>query len=221
MVYVFTAQEILDFEALLSPARFTTYLNARNGNKHKALELYIWNTQLSAALYELLQFCELAVRNAAVEAIEIEFGANWHHSRGFTYTLPISKGRYKPRADLVNCASALPTAGKVVAELKFVFWQYLFVKSHDARLWKTYFSTVFPAYDHSKSVEAARSEIYNDLDIIRKLRNRIAHHEPIFNRTLTEDRDRILKLISWRRPSTAAWLGTFETVSTLLANRPA
>jgi hypothetical protein len=221
MPHAFTPQEISDFEALLSPPRFATYLREVNGDRHKALELYLWNTELSAALFVLLQFCEVAVRNAAVQAIEAEFGPNWHLNRGFVYTLAASKGRYQPRRDLTACAAALPTAGKVVAELKFAFWQYLFVKAHDGRLWNKHFSQIFPAYDAALSIEIARTQVYSDLEVVRRLRNRIAHHEPIFSRNLADDKDRIFRLITWRRPAAATWLASFEKVSNLLATRPA
>ena len=221
MPHAFTPQDIVDFEAVLSPPRFATYLREVAGDRHKALELYIWNTEVSASLFVLLQFCELSVRNAAVEAIEAEFGANWHLNRGFVYSLSAAKGRYQPRRDLTSCAAALPTAGKVVAELKFAFWQYLFVKSHDARLWTKHFAQIFPGYYTALSIDAARAQVYADLEAIRRLRNRIAHHEPIFSRNLSDDKDRIIRLVTWRRPAAAAWLAGFETATYLLANRPA
>jgi hypothetical protein len=220
MPYAFSNAEISDFEALLSPPRFATYLRETNGDRHRALELCIWNTQVSEAFYSILQFCELAVRNAAVEAIESEFGANWHLNRGFVYTLSTAKGRYSPRTDLVNCSQNQPTAGKVVAELKFAFWQYIFVKSHDQRLWLPHLAAIFPGCDNALSVAQARAKIHSDLDAIRKFRNRVAHHEPIFNRNLIEDKERILTLVSWRRPALEPWINQFEQVSQLLQARP-
>ena len=136
MPHNFTVQQILDLEAVLSPPRFGTYLRETGGDRHKAMELYCWNTDISAAFYVMLQFCELAIRNGAVEAVEAEFGANWHLNRGFVYTLPkLNKGRgYQPQTDLQTCARRFPTAGKVVAELKFAFWQSLFVKGQQVRI---------------------------------------------------------------------------------------
>lgn len=131
------------------------------------------------------------------------------------------KKRYQPRNDLSNCAKRLPTAGKVVAELKFAFWQTLFVKGQQARLWDKHFADVFPGYDRNLTVKQARAAVYDDLEIIRRLRNRIAHHEPIFAHDLEEDRNRIRKLIAWRRPAIADWVDGIEDVSELLGNRPA
>lgn len=222
MPHQFTPQEIADLEAVLSAPRFATYLRETDGDRHGAMELYCWNTNVSSAFYVLLQFCELAVRNAAVEAIEKEFGENWHLNRGFAYSLknPTKRNAYNPRNDLTQCAKRLPTAGKVVAELRFAFWQHLFVTAHDPRLWDQHFTDVFPGHDTTLTIAQARAQIYQDLDVLRRLRNRIAHHEPIFARDLDDDQKRTRRLISWRRPRTAAWLDTFETVTSTLRSRP-
>lgn len=222
MPRVFSPQQVIDLEAVLSPPRFATYLREAGGDRHRALEIYCWNTDISAAFYVMLQFCELSVRNGAVEAIEAVFGPNWHLNRGFGYTLPVLNGGrgYQPGQDLRQCASRVPTAGKVVAELKFAFWQYLFVQGQDPRVWTPRLATAFPGYDRAMTVPAARASMYDDIEKIRKFRNRIAHHEPIFGRNLSDDKNRIRKLVEWRRPGTASWLDGIETVSALLAQRP-
>lgn len=217
-----TPAQVDDLEGVLSAPRFATYLRATGGDRVQAMQLYCWNTDVSAAFYIMLQFCELAIRNGAVEALETSFGANWHLNRGFKYTLPqLNNGRgYQPRRDLESCSTRLPTAGQVVAELKFAFWQYLFVVGQDQRLWVPHFSTCFPGVDPALTAPAARAVMFDDIDRIRRFRNRIAHHEPIFARQLTEDRDRIGKLIHWRRPVSAGWLAGVERVTALLAARP-
>ncbi|WP_110590682.1 Abi family protein [Tritonibacter mobilis] len=222
MSHTFTGQQVIDLEAVLSPPRFGTYLREVGGDRHKAMALYCWNTDISAAFYIMLQFCELSIRNGAVEAVEAEFGPNWHLNRGFGYTLPVLRGGrgYQPRDDLQSCARRLPTSGKVVAELKFAFWQHLFVKGQQARIWDAHLASAYPGYNKSLSLSDARTRMFKNIEVIRKLRNRIAHHEPIFSRNLAEDRDRIREVIQWRRPGTAQWVDTIEKVTDLLASRP-
>lgn len=216
----FTREQIHDFESLLSPPRFGTYLRAASGDRNKAMELYCWNTQVSAALYVMVQFFELAVRNAAVETLEAEFGPNWHLSAGFVKTLRAPRRGYQPREDLTSCAARLPTAGKVVAELKFAFWQGLFVKGQQARVWDTQFASVFPGYTKRLIVAQVRAHVYEQIEAVRRLRNRVAHHEPIFRRDLSEDRDRIREMVQWRRPRVAQWLDDFEQVTALILVKP-
>lgn len=220
MPHAFTVQQIVDLEAVLSPPRFGTYLREAAGDRQRAMDLYCWNTTISSAFYVTLQFCELSIRNGAVEAVEAVFGANWHLNRGFSHTLPVPKRGYQPKDDLAECARRLPTAGKVVAELKFAFWRHLFVKGQQARIWDPELANAFPGYDHTLTLSQARASLFDDIDAIRKFRNRIAHHEPIFSRNLTEDHQRIRRVIEWRRPGTAAWLDGVETVTRLLAERP-
>lgn len=214
-----SAQQVYDLEGILSSPRFATYLRETGGDRIRAMQLYCWNTDISAAFYIMLQFCELAVRNGALEAIEHEFGANWHLNRGFYRTLRRTRG-YDPNRDLQDCARRLPTAGQVVAELKFAFWQHLFVRGQDARLWMPHFQGCFPGVDPALTIPQARAAMFDDIRQIRGFRNRIAHHEPIFARQLADDRDRISKLIHWRRPLSATWLSGVERVSALLVARP-
>lgn len=213
--------QVADLEQVLSPPRFATYLREARGDRVRAMQLACWNTEVSAAFYVLLQFAELAVRNGAVEVIEAAFGPNWHLNRGFWHTLPVYKGKgYQPQADLQSCAARLPTAGKVVAELKFAFWESLFVQGQDTRLWRPHFRQGFPGAEEHLTVEQARASLHADVEQVRRFRNRVAHHEPIFLRNLVEDHDRVMRLVRWRRPGAATWLAGIERVSGLLAARP-
>jgi hypothetical protein len=54
----------------------------------------------------------------------------------------------------------------------------------------------------------------------RKLRNRIAHHEPIFSRDIHEDHARVNELIAWRCQYTAGWVSSLEAVSAMLPLSP-
>lgn len=110
--------------------------------------------------------------------------------------------------------------GKVVAELKFVFWQKMFTQRFDARLWDGRIISLFP--NTAVAVEAGlRSRIYSDLEVIRKLRNRMAHHEPIFARNLNAELDQILDLIQLRSAEVSAWVRANESVSRVLLTKPA
>ena len=66
----FTPQEITDLPDVISAPRFATYLQAKQGHVDQALELYAWNMEVSAAFMVPLHLCEVAIRNAAGDAIE-------------------------------------------------------------------------------------------------------------------------------------------------------
>lgn len=65
-----------------------------------------------------------------------------------------------------------------------------------------------------------REHLHNDLDIVRRLRNRIAHHEPIFDEKLLSIYNKIIKIIGYRCQETANWVASHQTVTTLIAQKP-
>ena len=75
---------------------------------------------------------------------------------------------------------------------------------------------ILPNLDSTKTVAQLRQEIYADLEHVRLLRNRIAHHEPIFNRNLTDDLDKITALIRFRCELTADWMTQGQRVTKYL-----
>lgn len=215
----FTPEEIHSLPTVLSAPRFATYLAEKASNKEAALELYRWNMELSAAFFVPLQICEVSVRNSIVTAIERTYGPNWPWEKGFEISLRNPVIGYSPRRDLLGL-SRLPTSGKIVAELKFVFWERMFTKSHDAVIWNKQFKTVFPNTDPLKTIQQLRAEGFDRLARIRDLRNRIAHHEPIFRRNVQEEYDRIRAVVAWTDETAADWLDKVETVTTMIGRKP-
>lgn len=216
----FTTEEIHALSKVLSAPRFATYLAAMGGDKEAALELYRWNMELSAAFLVPLQICEVSVRNAIVTAIESVYGANWPWEKGFQISLRNPSTGYSPRKDLVDLAGRLPTSGKIVAELKFVFWEKMLTHSHDAVIWNPFLRSVFPSSDTARTVQQLRSDGFAALQKIRDLRNRIAHHEPIFRRNVQDEYDRIRTLIAWVDPVAAAWVDKVQQVTAFIARKP-
>lgn len=209
-----------DVIAILSAPRFSTYLAAAGHDQAAALELYAWNAQVSSALMVPAHFAEIASRNAAAEALEAVYGPQWPWAAGTARSLPNPRSGYSPQRDLQRTATRQPTTGKVIAELKFAFWGKLFTARHDQRVWVPRIHSLFPNADPDLSVADLRLRIANDLESIRVLRNRIAHHEPIHTRDLDEDLARMLDLIELRSSSTARWVRAIETSTAVLASRP-
>lgn len=218
----FSPDEIHELPLIISAPRFATYLQAMANDRVKALELYEWNLSLSAALIVPLQVCEVAVRNGVAEAIERVHGANWPWNNGFIRSLPRPRGpfRYNPANDLQTCAASLPTTGKVIAELKFAFWETLFTVGQDSRIWNPHFRACFPGAPLAQTIAQCRATAHADLRIIRLLRNRIAHHEPVFTRNIADDYQRIHDMIAWRSQVAAAWMDGKQSVLALLAVKP-
>lgn len=213
----------------LSANRISTYEQAKGVTKaglalplplDKALELYAWNAQVSAAFLHPLHICEVVVRNGVANTIEAVYGPTWPWSAAFIRSLPNPTGGYSMRRDLLSARNGQTTAGKVIPELKFAFWQRMFTGRNDLRLWVPLLRQHFPHFPAAMDPAACRSWMFNALDSVRALRNRIAHHEPIFARNLVDDFDVVSALIARRCPPTAGWMKEHQQVSLLLAKPP-
>lgn len=219
MPFAKPTDEVAICDALSAP-RASTYITAAGGDKARAMALYGWNARVSAALMLPAHFAEISTRNAVSEAITSVYGAKWPWNATFIQSLPAPRGTtYDPQRDLAQTRKREPTTGKVIAELKFAFWQSMFTARHDVRVWNHQILKLFP---NATGMTAAqlRGRVYSDLDAIRKLRNRVAHHEPIFTRNLSDDITRLLELVELRSTPTAVWVRAMEEVSALIAERP-
>jgi hypothetical protein len=126
-------------------------------------------------------------------------------------------------ADARRTAGTGAPVGKVIAELTFGFWPSL-ISKHFHPLWSASLHKAFP-YAH-----APRRAVHLRLEVIRRLRNRIAHHEPILtskNKVYTGFVDQpsislpdLLQCVEWISPPTAQWLENttrYTQAATILA----
>jgi hypothetical protein len=207
----------------LSPSRLETYeaaVGASGDDDPRALALYAWNAQVSAALLVPLHICEVVMRNAVSEAIEAAHGARWPWSVGFERRLPAQNAGYSPRRDLQAARRGATTTGKVIPELRFVFWQRMFTDRFDQDIWNYHLLRVLPNLDGNSTVTQLRQQIYSDLEHVRRLRNRIAHHEPVFARDLSADLQRMVDLTGFRSRPTVDWMMSNQQASDLIRLRP-
>lgn len=220
-------------QAALSVPRMDTYLSA-NANKPSPLAagvaLYFWNASTAAAFMYPLHFCEVLIRNAVAEVLTTVYGPQWPWDNGFFLSLPhpSSPSAFKPRNALLAArkkaedaaGTSNPSADKAIAEMSFAFWQSMFTARYDHGLWANHIKTAFPNAPAATPSHQVRSQIHKSLEIIRKLRNRIAHHEPIFARALSQDYSNILKLVRYRCQETSDWMDQTQTVKPLLQMKP-
>lgn len=216
----FTVGEVTAAPRFLSAPRFATYIAVR-ANPTQALSLYHWNAQISAAFLFPLHMYELCIRNAAANAIAGYYGANWPWSVAFTTSLPDPPApNFSPRKELAGRSQGGAAVGQVVANLKFAFWESIYTSRHDGRLWNSFILGEFPNFAAGTAPAAARSSIHAATRGVRALRNRIAHHEPIFARDLIADYDSIMTVIGHRCTDTANWVHRSQGVSNLLMMKP-
>lgn len=173
-----------------------------------------------------LQMCEVSTRNGIVGAVERVYGPSWHVSAAFERSLPnpVRHGgpgpsAFNPQRELQQARRGMHTAGKVVAEIKPVFWVAMLTARHDGRLWKPWLKVEFPGCTEPTPGKC-RNALHREFEEVRKLRNRVAHHEPVFSRDLAADYERMRRIVSWRSQQTADWMHREQSVTTLLAVKP-
>ena len=214
---------ILDaLEASFSSERLSTYFNAARGDRAKALHLYTWNTAISAAFYGPLQGLEVALRNAMHRRLTECYGSAWYdnHAAGLDTVCLARLADARTEAARTGPAPGPP---QIVAALSFGFWISLLGSggridptgrraNYEMTLWRPALRRAFP---HRSPL--TRKQAHRPLNGLRKLRNRIAHHEPIFARDLLEDHQRILDVTGWISPGVRTWIEGHSRVAALLA----
>ncbi len=208
-------------EVSLSRERFARYIRAACGDREKAWRLYAWNTAISAAFYGPLQGLEVAFRNAVHRELSRCYGDFWYDNVLSILDASAVERIQFCRASLIRHGTDVAPS-RLVASLSFGFWVSLLGKggrsvaggkcNYDMTLWRPALFRVFSRGRRS------RTEMRNALDGLRLLRNRVAHHEPVFDRNLDDDSDSILQITGWICPYTQAWVRHHSRVPELLAD---
>lgn len=219
-----TPAQITTITTTLSSARLGTFQIAPGFSAGTdTIEKYSWHALTSAAFFASLHVCEVAVRNAVDAALTATYGANWPWNSTFEHSLPNPHGpHFKPKNELIRARNKMKmgATGKVIAELKFAFWCHMFTTRYQNRIWEAHIQNSFPNLPLPCSPTHARGAIHNELETLRKFRNRIAHHEPILTEPLSQRQQSIHALVNWRCIEVANWHSTWEPVTQRLALKP-
>ncbi len=211
----YSIEFLADLDRTLTRARIFRYLAAVNGDLTRALALYETNIAVSEALFGVLHSAEIAIRNSLHDALSNGIGTqDWYRNNlalpfstvpRLIFTRPMQKMIEKARR---NVGTPAPV-GKLIAELTFGFWPFL-VSGQYHDLWSVCSHRAFP---HAR---VPRSRVHTRLETIQRLRNRIAHHEPILSSQnalytghVAEPKialSEILECIRWISPATADWV---------------
>lgn len=203
-------------ENLLSEARLGPYLAATDGSLTGALRLYDWNARVSSAFHEELHYIEVGLRNAMdrqLAAWSLELGArsSWYCDPRVPLTPPTRTKVATARSNATR-GGRPELHGKVVAELTLGFWWSLLSDDYNRRLWQ-------PCLRYAFDGPVRRTRLHAELDELRRLRNRIAHHEPIHARDLAVDHQRVLDVAGRISPRLGARVQAVSRVPSVLLER--
>lgn len=171
-----------EFENIMSPARTSRYVAACRGNTKKAMTLYRLNLRLSQELFTIISCFEVTLRNSINNHCLNNIGADWLRdgaSRGGIFDNKRCKLTRRSIQEAIKSLDHLYTPNKLVAELGFGFWRYMFAPYQYDATGKTLLR-IFPAKPSSTpTLQYNQNYVFNQLAKINNIRNRIAHHEPI------------------------------------------
>ncbi|MBQ9213543.1 MAG: Abi family protein [Bacteroidales bacterium] len=173
-----------DFEKILSQKRMNRYLAACNGDTRKAMTLYRYNLQLSQEAFTIISCFEVALRNAIDANLIPTFGQEWLKDSVMQGGIFTNRNTIKSFENISHALNKLRSNGtyshsKLLAAMDFGVWKYMF-SPVQFRLTGSRLLQIFPNKARSTpQIQYNHSYIFNELDKINTLRNRIAHHEPI------------------------------------------
>ncbi|TDD64492.1 hypothetical protein E1262_27985 [Jiangella aurantiaca] len=183
-------------ERALSAERLSPY-RRHGGDLRRAVDLYEWNTAASAAIWLDIANLEVLVRNAMHRQLTDWAKANYGHGRWYDDPGRVLSPRHRDDVDSarqrLNRAGKRNDAGRIVAELGFGFWRYLVASQYDRALWVPTLRTAFPG-------QPRRRPVHDRLTRLHHLRNRIAHHEPIYRMPLAQHLSDMLDVVEWVDP---------------------
>lgn len=184
----------------LSRSRLDKYLRATGSDLDLAIGLYERNTRLAESFYTPLQALEICFRNHLDLELSARYGEDWMRNEA----APLNRWAQISIQDAISDlrkARLDITPGAIVAELHFGFWISLLAPQYDASLWR---EACFRAFMENGR-HLARKRVHGRFNAIRRFRNRIAHHEPIFHADLCMVHEEILDTMTWMCRHTAAW----------------
>lgn len=214
------------FEDVMSATRMARYLAASGNNTRKAMTLYRKNLSLCQELFTVINCFEISLRNRVDRHYSIPHGNDWIKDSIQPGGIFDGKQNKVTKRVINTCLQRLPnyTHSKLVAELDFGFWRYLFAQPQFFAAGQSLLQ-IFPAKPTSTAaIQYNHTYVFNALGQVNDLRNRIAHHEPICfavgqaRRDTTYARQRynlILQIFQWMGIDESALLYGLDHIVTV------
>lgn len=203
---------------LFGVPRFAGYLAQCAGDQLDALDLYQWNVEVSAAMWETIGHVEVVLRNRMAGRLEAR-----HRRLGRSGSWLDDHGRDlddRARDDIGSARRRIyrkrkPISdGQLIAELGFGFWRFLLARRYTATLWPDLASGFPHAPDRRRgSVEAPVVRLH-------EFRNRLAHQERIWNLPIRSVHRDALAVARFMDRDLACWVRQQSRVNRMLTNCP-
>jgi Abi-like protein len=210
-----------EIQKFLSIHRLTPY-RLPGETSDTAFSRYQWNIKLAEALLPSINYLEIGLRNGLDSAISSIYGQNWILSP--PYQLRMSEEDKEQIQNLqhsIQRVKGYPAKhDDVLAALGFGFWIAFFHKRYVPGLWSRGKNPVAVIFPYMPVALRTREQIFTRLRTIKTLRNRIAHHEPIWKMTPTADETHrtCLEIVRGMSVTAAEELAKIDRFSSVYAN---
>lgn len=197
--------------------RLKRYLPAAGNDSKLAIAYYLWNCDLCGAFYIPLHFAEILTRNAIHNALVARFGQNWWDDAIFRkimdprFLSEMDKAVYEEK----QLQGANFTNNHVVSAISFGFWEHLTTKRFQRTLWHRGLHHSFPGIGLKTLIE-----LHDLIESVRRWRNRIAHHQAIFDKTPGKKHQEVINLIHLVCVDTSSWITSISRVQQTIDLRP-
>lgn len=205
-------REIDILSVAFSSQRLKKYMYLYDSNETKVVAHYKANLALAESLYTSLSVFEVTLRNALSKELERMTGRkDWYSVfpsnpalKSLTSEVTIAVRHISQRGEMVS-------PDKIIAELTFGFWVTLLNSEYELVLWKG----LRLAFPHMPKKDRKRKNVSSPCNALRKLRNRVFHHESICWDLdyITDLHNRLVMVLGWMNADIPAWLNEVDRFS--------
>lgn len=219
----------------ISKPRLGPYLSVANNGIRDALRLYQWNIDLSGAVYEALHVFEVFLRNRIDRQLSTWNAGQTDPATGEPHSTDwlvdparllrrlvgpnITKATEQARFALRGPRHRARVVGHpdIVAQLTFGTWRFL-LPDRDPGRQRLWADSIHAAFPHLPSEPAT---LVSKVDGIYRLRNRIAHLEPLLRSAMVRNEVNDIRwVLAAMDPNLEEWFTSRQRVTNLLRQRP-
>ncbi|KFI62073.1 hypothetical protein [Bifidobacterium cuniculi] len=195
----------------ITAVRLAEYLNEVDGDPSRALELYMWNSRMSAECFILIGHLEILLRNSIDEVLQLyyhdkERGIPWFLQLGTDLSTEDRESIQRVREELRKRRKP-DSRDRIIAGLTFGFWSHMFNTQHD-ELWKL---CLYRVFRNGENPKITRKEVAALVEQLRLTRNRVAHHNYLKQFDVPNSIASIFQLARLISPEYATWMENNST----------
>ena len=205
-------------ERLFSAGRLSTYVAQCSDDFDAAVKLYRWNAAVTAAFWEPIGHLEVALRNALSTQLadrhrRLGRNGSWLDDPNCDLT-PRARDDIAAARSRVRQKGKRASEGQTISELSLGFWRFLITKKLTG-LWPN-LASAFP-----DAPDRRRETVEEPLARLHDFRNRLAHHQRIWNRDPAARFDDLLTLAGYIDSALPKWIASAGNVRHTLSAQPA